>query len=123
MKLGVCIVTRNNPGPLVAVVMGLWRLRSTQHEIQFIICRDADDPKTQRAGRLMSEIEPKIIYTVGPRAPCRGTTENRVLHYARELGCDLTTLMTDRTICITPGWDDVLARGVTEAPKRPLWWS
>src|SRR5690242_4386935 len=115
MKLGVCIVTRNNPGPLIAVVMGLWRLRSMQHEVQFIIGFDRDDQTTRpvQIGRLVREIDPRVIYSPGDRAPCRGTAENRVLGVARENNCDLTTLMTDRTICITPGWDDVLARGVT----------
>lgn len=123
MKLGICLVTRNNPGPLIGVVMSLWRLRSNQHELQFIIGIDNDDENTMRASPLTKEINPLPIFTIGERAPARGTTENRVLSIARAQDCDLATLLTDRTFPITPGWDDVLARGVTEQPKRPLWWS
>jgi hypothetical protein len=123
LKVGVAIITRNHPGPLTAVVMGLWRLRSTLHEIHFIFGLDADDKETVKTRALMKEITPAPRITRGPRAPCRGTTENRALWVACELDCDVVTLLTDRTVVITPGWDDMLARGAVEQPKRPLWWS
>jgi hypothetical protein len=101
--------------------MGLWRLRSTLHEVQFVFGLDDDDKLSVSGLSLLNEITPLPIYCVGARAPCRGTTENRVLAAARD--CDVVTLLTDRTVVITPGWDDVLARGAVEQPKRPLWWS
>src|SRR5512135_596435 len=123
MKIGVCLVTRNNPGPLIGVVMGLWRLRSNLHELQFVLGFDRDDKISPRVLRYTGEVKPPIICCIEDRSPTRGTFENRVLQQARDLGCEMATLLTDRTFCITPGWDDILARGVTELPLRPLWWS
>lgn len=122
MKLGICLVSRNNPGPLIGVIMGLWRLRSNLHELQFIIGQDQDDGGLP-FGDYLYEVTPLPIRSIGERAPTRGTAENRVLAIARDQNCELATLLTDRTFCITPGWDDILARGVTELPLRPLWWS
>lgn len=123
MKLGICLVTRNNPGPLIGVIMSLWRLRSLQHELQFFLGVDDDDRETDKVADILTGIDPRPILAYGKRNPCRGTTENRMLELARADNSDLVTLLTDRTFPITPAWDQVLAQGCEEQPKRPLWWS
>lgn len=104
--------------------MSLWRLRSGQHGLNFIVGTDDDDENTRAAVDILStEIPDGISCVSGPRPIARGEVENRSLAAARLTDPDLVTMLTDRTFCITPGWDEALARGVTEQPKRVLWWS
>jgi hypothetical protein len=102
--------------------MALWRLRSGQHDLQFHVGCDDDDPETVVAAELLAD-EPPVAVHVGKRPIARGETENRVLKHAREVNADVVTMLTDRTFPITPGWDIAIAQGATEAPKRVLWWS
>lgn len=124
MKISVCILSRSHPDALIGVIMGLWRLRSERHEITFDVGVDEDDEPTRRALAFANEIPPEnLLIRNGPRPVTRGEVENELL--ARSVGADIVTLMTDRTFCITPAWDEVLARAVSEEKynNRLFWWS
>jgi len=100
--------------------MSLQRLRSKQHEVRFRIGIDeGDDDSAAAAANLAQECP--IDVSIGPRPVARGEIENRLLRGSAD--ADIVTMLTDRTFCITPGWDDALAKGVKEQPKRLLWWS
>lgn len=114
------ICTHNRPLGLIGVVMALNRMRSLQHEVRFRIGIDEDDQVSLDACANLSA-ECTIDPVVGPQPVARGEIENRLLRGSTD--ADIVTMLTDRTFCITPGWDDALARGVTEQPKRLLWWS
>jgi hypothetical protein len=125
MKIAVCLLSRSHPEALTGVVMGLWRLRTEKHQIEFRIGADFDDEPTIKAvGRLGSEIPPEsLVIHCGPRPISRGEIENILIAHCKD--ADVVTLMTDRTFCITPGWDDMVARGVSEEKYRGrvFWWS
>lgn len=119
MKISVAMVSRGRETAMSAVIMGLWRLKSGLHEVDFHIGVDTDDDETVAAGiRLQREVA--LTIHTGPRPIARGEVENSTLAHVK--GCDVTTLMTDRTFCITPGWDDGLAKVAVEKPNRVLWW-
>ncbi len=120
MKITVALLSRSHPDALTGVVMSLHRLSSGAHDIRYLIGVDDDDELTQLAVDAITE--PKITLHVGPRAPTRGELENRLLRLTRG-HADAVTLMTDRTFPISPGWDELIAHGVTELPNRLLWWS
>lgn len=120
MKLAITIITRGRPLGLTGVVMSLWRLRTGKHDLEFFIGCDEDDPETVVAAEILKEEVPVQI-CIGPRPTARGEAENRTLQFVRDV--DAVTMLTDRTFCITPGWDEAIARAVTEQPRRPLWWS
>ncbi len=125
MKIAVCIVSRKRPLPLIAVVMTASRLRSGGHEIDFVIAGDDDDDQTASAvASLAAEdgLQSHIHLVRRPRSS-QGRSSNLALESARELRPFAVTMLTDRTIPITPGWDDMVARAAAEQPRRCTWWS
>jgi hypothetical protein len=122
MRIAVAILSRGHPDALTGVIMGLWRLRTEQHEIDFRIAVDEDDEDTLECSQWLREIPSRHReWHIGPRPTTRGEVENSVLSFCNAV--DVVTLMTDRTFCITPGWDEAIAKAVTEKPNRALWWS
>lgn len=120
MKVTVVTPTRGRPMALVGVLMGLWRLRSTKHELKFIVGADSDDAETHDAARrLMTELPVQVCE--GPRATL-GHVMNRMMAAARG-DCDVVTDVTDRTFCITPGWDDCIVETMKLRSNRIFWWS
>lgn len=105
---------------MVGVIMTLWRLRSGRHDLVFNIGLDDDDENSILAAQNLAEEAPVAIHQA-PRPVARGEIENRVLQASKD--ADIVTMLTDRTFCITPGWDDALAAGVMEQPTRLTWWS
>ncbi len=122
MKIAVAIASRARPAALIGVTMALHRMRSTQHQIDFILGLDTDDPTSSLVAEAFhGELDP--IISVGEPPLVRGEVENRMAAAAKLAEADVLTIMSDRTFNITPGWDDWLARAVTAMPARVLWWS
>lgn len=120
MKVTVITPTRARPLALVGSLMAAWRLRSTKHDLTFIVGADDDDTQTHDAvTRLAAELP--VIQTSGPRSTL-GHVMNRMMNAARG-DCDVVTTLTDRTFCITPGWDDCIAETLKLRSNRILWWS
>lgn len=121
MKITVCLASRGRPAAMIGVVMSMHRMKSTQHEIDFVLGLDEDDPTTEHVRAFEGELAP--IFSVAPSPIVRGEIENRMIGVAAAGEPNAVTLMSDRTYNITPGWDDWLARAVTALPNRVLWWS
>ncbi len=122
MKIAVCMSSRERPMALIGVIMALHRLQSGNHTVEFHVGLDADDEKTKAA---VNSVEPEPVITINyaDRPIARGEIDNRLLLSVQPTNPDVVTLLTDRTFVISPGWDEALARGVSEQPKRLLWWS
>ncbi len=120
MKVAITLVTRNRPLGMTGVVMSLWRLKTGNNDLEFHIGLDEDDPESIVAAELLKEEAP-VNLVIGPRPIARGEVENRTLQFVRD--ADVVTMLTDRTFCITPGWDHAILKGAHEQPKRVLWWS
>lgn len=119
MKITVLTPSRARPLALIAVLMGLWRLRSTKHEIKFIVGADQDDEATITATRRL-EMELPVDVVTGERGTL-GHVMNRMMRMVTD--ADAVTDVTDRNFCITPGWDDCIAETTKLRPNRLLWWS
>ncbi len=55
------------------------------------------------------------------RPNTRGRIVNRLFDQCRD--ADVITPFTDWTFPLTPGWDDIMAQGAQQFPKRLTWWS
>ncbi len=119
MLIHVNLCTHRRPLGLVGVIMSFQRMRSMAHDVRFRIGIDEDDQVSLDAASNL-EAECPIDVICGPCPIARGEIENRLMRGSAE--ADVVTMLTDRTFCITPGWDDALAKGVTEQPKRLTWW-
>lgn len=122
MKISVVMLSRGRPAAMVGSVMSLWRLRASEEPIDVVVGMDTDD-QDARLGceTLASELR---LGSFQPwfraRAEVRGSTENVLIGTASG---DVILLYSDRAFCITPGWDEVIAKAVTQVPNRVLWWS
>lgn len=122
MKIAVAMASRGRPMGLIGSIMSLWRLRSGKHDVLFRVGLDEDDEASHQATFDEAEFPEGVIgAVVKPRSPWRGARENDAIALCE--GADVVSIMSDRTFCITPGWDDVLARATIQMPKRVLWWS
>lgn len=124
MKIAACLASRGRPAAMIGVTMSLHRLRSAQHEIDFVLGLDDDDTKVQaHLGAFEGEFAgPDIVFSIAAAPMVRGGVENNMLAAARKAAPDVVTLVTDRTFNITPAWDEWIQRAVTASPNRVLWW-
>lgn len=122
MKITVCIATRNRAAAAIGVVMALHRMKTGDHEVQFILGLDNDDQSKELIVEALSGTAP-ITLSVADSPITRGWIENRMLKLAFDMGCDAATLMTDRTFNITPEWDQCITPAINALPNRVLWWS
>ena len=123
MKIAVIIASRGRPAALIGVIMALWRLRSERHDIEFHlgVDRDDDDNVELVADALKGEFPRyNVVFNMASRAML-GAVQNRLLAQCKD--ADAVTVLTDRTFCLTPGWDDVIAQGVAKHPTRIMWWA
>lgn len=119
MKIIVGIASRGRPLALTGVVMGLDRLKSGKHEVQYVVGADHDDAHT--GGAILQLKEEVNIVGAWDKRTTLAFVWNRLAAFDKD--ADLVTLMSDRTFCITPSWDDILADAVEQKPNRVLWWS
>lgn len=122
MKITVCIASRGRTAALIGVVMAAHRLKSGDHQVDFVLGLDDDDPDLETVRSVLEGSAP-VSYSIGPAPVTRGEVENRMMRQAYAQGAEAVTLLTDRTFVISTLWDEVLARGHKVKPNRVLWWS
>lgn len=131
MKIAVCLASRARPAALINVVMGAHRLVLGQQQVEFVIGLDEDDDRSHAIMDLRPFDDTGIELCFPEYLPApqvRGEMENRMLIAARGQtfggdGLDLVTLLSDRTVIISPGWDKMLAAAVQREPRRVMWWA
>lgn len=122
LKIACAIASRNRPVALCGVIANLWRLQSGHNHIAFTIAADEDDARTQSVlATITGDGEIPVIPVIAPRAATLGAAQNRAVQRAGD--ADLVTLPSDRTFCVSPGWDAILAEAHRKHPARVLWWS
>lgn len=121
MKIAVCIASMGRPAALLGSMMTLWRLRSEKHEIVFSVGLEKGDRESFEAMDLMDNRETpvEIRWNTGWT---RGHAQNAAI---QGVDADVYTLLTDRTFCISPGWDEniALSMAIPEYKDRVMWWS
>lgn len=122
LKIACAIASRGRPVALCGVIATLWRLQSGQNHLAFTVACDDDDAPTQAMlATIAADGEIPVIPVPALRAPTLGAAQNRAIQ--RAMDADLVTLPSDRTFCISGGWDALLADAHRAHPNRVLWWS
>lgn len=120
MRLNVCIASRGRANALVAVIMCMWRLRSGQNDINFIVGVDRDDDASiLAAGSLVVDRLP-VRVSIGARPETLGAINNRLIADAQ---ADAYVVTTDRAFLLAPGWDEQIRVDLAAHPGRVLWLS
>lgn len=120
-KICVAIASRGRPSALVGVIMGLQRLQSGRNMVAYSVAADVDDPNTEAMLKFVADEEIPVVLNTAPRAPYLGAAHNRAINQAQD--ADIVTLMSDRSYCITWGWDLAISEAAEKYPNRVLWWS
>ena len=120
MKISVLCASRNNMPNLRTILGALDMLASGNHEIKYVVSADIDDDKTTGYVRVWSVSEIGNIEMVMTHRDCLGSKWNRA---AVAFPADVYALVTDRALCITPYWDNVIADAYSKDDTRITWWS
>ena len=121
MRIAIAIASRGRPSAMAGVVMSFWRLQSGRNELAFPLAIDDDDVKTIQMARFLQEDEPPVVLDIAPRPGTLAECQNRAIKAAA--GSDVVVLASDRTFCITPGFDEAIANAVKKYPNRVMWFS
>lgn len=119
MKLNVLIPTRGRPLQLAAAIYSLFFCASGEHDIHFCVACDEDDEATQNALKEIRSAIPTYV-RVGPRPESLGSVANDL---AMHWPADAYAIWADDLMCITYGWDEVIAKAVEETPHGVFWWT
>lgn len=105
---------------LSAALISLSRLESGKHNVTYGVCCDNDDPETisfcvetKNAGQI------QFAYRTGPRPKTLGGLVNDM---SVNMPAEVYVLLGDDTLCLSYGWDDVIAKAVGETPHGVFFW-
>lgn len=121
MSLNVILASRGRSHRLVASLWSLWSLASKagRDNLRFHVGVDDDDIPTHIVCQeLQSELP--IMISSAPRPKGLGEVHNRLI--AGILHDEPVSLWSDRLICLTPGWDQVIMESIEMRPDRAAWW-
>jgi hypothetical protein len=101
MKIAALIVTRGKPRQVVGIIESMRMLATGDHELEFLVACDDDDPDTVQG--LRGNFWPgDVIIDVGPRPVGVGSCWNRL---AKLTDADALITLPDDGIIATPRWD------------------
>jgi len=119
MKVSVCVPSRGRPFRALHCLKTLWHLRSGENEIEFILGLDEDDDTAQMTMALIEDCGfPVTMLYMEPAATLGGKC-NRLLYVGTG---DYLTVMGDRCICTTLGWDIPIVNYMVP-DTRVRWWT
>jgi hypothetical protein len=116
----VCIASRGRPNALIAVIVGMWRLRSGKNDIRFVAGLDDDESASHQAVLSVASDGIPVVASVAPRPASLGAVNNRLIS---EQKADAYIVTTDRAFILTPSWDEQIRRDMDAHPGRVLWLS
>lgn len=118
MKATCIIPSRGRVNTLLAAIESLYLAQSGNHDIQYGIVCDVDDPATIGAASLLRTARP-VSYLVQEREPSLGAMVNKM---ADLMPADVYLALSDDCLCMTKGWDEVLAQAHAKDPNGVWWW-
>jgi len=119
MKITVLLASRGRPEQLAGALYSLHNNASGEHDVQYCIGCDVDDPATIGIAKTMS-IRLKLGYRVAERQASLGSLINQL---ALDIPADVYTSFCDDTICLTKGWDKAIAEAYEKNPQGVWWWT
>jgi len=121
LKIAIAIASRGRPAALAGAVMAAWKLQSARHHLAFPIAVDEDDAATLAMIETLKAEGIPAVPVVAPQSPYLAAAQNRAIAAAQD--ADITTLLTDRTMVISPGWDIGIVDAAIKYPNRVMFWS
>ena len=118
MKINVLIPTRGRPLQLAAALYSMFFCSSDKHEVKFCVACDDDDEPTKLALRELRQSHLPVSVRIGPRPDTLGSVANDM---AAHWPADVYQIFADDLMCITHGWDEILAQAVTQTPHGVFW--
>jgi glycosyltransferase involved in cell wall biosynthesis len=120
MDISVIIPSRNRVRGLTAAITSLQHLESGKHRVRYAIgCDDDDFSTVSFAARLQAEMPHKVAVKIGPRPLTLGGLVNEMADHLR---ADVYTAVCDDIVCVTPEWDDVIAKAALKTLHGVFWW-
>ncbi len=117
--ISVLIPSRGRVRQLAAAITTLFQCWSGENPLQICVACDDDDPHTREFLDAARTEGLPVSYRVGPRPDTLGSVANDL---ARQWPADAYAVFADDLLCLTPGWDKVIARAVEEKPYGVFWW-
>lgn len=122
MRIAVVTPSRNRVVGLSAVLQTLRYLESGKHEVRYGVISDEDDPATFEWCKTAKHIP--LVNRVEPRYQTMGGAINEMSEWMHvNLGSEVFTVINDDILCLTPNWDDIIAKAVEETPHGVFWWN
>jgi predicted O-linked N-acetylglucosamine transferase (SPINDLY family) len=105
MKFAIIIATRDRPEQAATVIGAARMMASGEHEIEFIVACDDDDPETQ-----VYPFGPSVNVHCAPRPPGISACWNRCIPLT---DAEMIVALTDDGLVACPNWDRIVAAHVT----------
>ena len=119
MKISVIMPSRGRVRQLTAALISLQVLASEEHQIQYGVACDDDDPATLEHLKEWKKTFPSLCFMHGPRAESLGTLDNML---AERMPADVYVVWGDDLMCCTNEWDKRIAEAVERVPHGVFWW-
>jgi hypothetical protein len=121
MQITVIIPSRGRVRGLNTLLDSLMAMESGKHHITYGVCCDDDDVATGIfCQSTQQEFPHKFAYNIGERPASLGGIINKMASY---IPGDVYVALTDHCICLTPDWDDEIAKAVEETPYGIFFWT
>jgi hypothetical protein len=118
LKISVLCASRGNPEGLRTIIGALDMLRSDRSDVQYVVACDLDDKATIEVASFM---QPQILRVFSDsHSKSLGELWNRCAEISP---ADVYVLVTDRALCITPGWDNYIIDAYNKDDTRITWWT
>lgn len=118
-SINVLIPSRGRPTQLAAALTSLNMCLSGENNVWFCVACDDDDTDTQQLLRRMRADMPLNI-RIGPRPESLGSVANDL---AAHWPADAYAVFGDDLLCVSYGWDALVAKAVRETPHGVFWWT
>lgn len=93
-------------------------LESKKHNIKYGVIADQDDVGTVVACQEIQKFMP-LAFKVGERETSMGKPINKMTEL---MPADVYMVVNDDVLCLTPNWDEVIAKAVEAKPYGMFWW-
>lgn len=121
MRITVVIPSRGRVFGLTGILRSMRFLESGKHEVKYVVGVDEDDVETQEACKKLRDAR---VLPLGYRTDARPVSLGGLINQlALCEPADVYTAINDDIVCLTPNWDDEIAKEVEKLPHGVFWWT
>ena len=121
MRISVVIPSRGRVLGLLGILRSMQFLESGKHEVRYVVGVDDDDEETRRACEWLGS---KKQISLGVRVDARPVSLGGLINeLALCKPADVYAAVNDDIVCLSPGWDEEIAKAVERLPHGVFWWT